>query len=59
MGVEGTCPGTELGPLDFTQAARFFGVEAVRAESADHVRELVADASELTGPLLVDVPLRL
>lgn len=58
MGVEGTCPGTELGPLDFTQAARFFGVEAVRAESADHLRELVADASDLTGPLLVDVPLR-
>ena len=58
MGVEGTCPGTELGPLDFTQAARFFGVEAVRAESADHLRELVAGASDLTGPLLVDVPLR-
>ncbi|MGX1478930.1 UNVERIFIED_CONTAM: benzoylformate decarboxylase [Streptomyces canus] len=58
MGVQGTCPGTELGPLDFTQAARFFGVDAIRADSADHVKELVAGASDLTGPLLVDVPLR-
>ena len=58
MGVQGTCPGTELGPLDFTPAARFFGVDAIRADSADHVKELVAGASDLTGPLLVDVPLR-
>lgn len=58
MGNQGACPGTELGPLDFTQAARFFGVDAVRADSADHLRELVARAGELTGPLLVDVPLR-
>ncbi|MGW1748839.1 thiamine pyrophosphate-binding protein [Streptomyces sp. NPDC002092] len=58
MGNQGVCPGTELGPLDFTQAARFFGVDAVRADSADHLRELVAGAGELTGPLLVDVPLR-
>jgi hypothetical protein len=34
---------------------RVFGVDAIRAESADHLRELVA-AGELTGPLLVDVP---
>ncbi|TQJ91348.1 thiamine pyrophosphate-binding protein [Streptomyces sp. SLBN-31] len=58
MGGQGVCPGTELGELDFTQAARFFGVDAVRAESADQLRELVARAGELTGPLLVDVPLR-
>ncbi|MCT9082654.1 thiamine pyrophosphate-binding protein [Streptomyces fulvoviolaceus] len=58
MGGLGVCPGTELGPLDFTQAARFFGVDAVRAESADHLRELVAGAGQLTGPLLVDVPVR-
>ncbi|MCD7443276.1 thiamine pyrophosphate-binding protein [Streptomyces lincolnensis] len=57
-GGEGVCPGTDLGPLDFTQAARFFGVDAVRAESADHLRQLVGGAGELTGPLLVDVPLR-
>ncbi|MFE0255596.1 thiamine pyrophosphate-binding protein [Streptomyces sp. NPDC059010] len=58
MGGKGVCPGTELGPLDFTLAAEFFGVDAVRAESATHLRELVARAGKLTGPLLVDVPLR-
>ncbi|NUT25024.1 MAG: thiamine pyrophosphate-binding protein, partial [Streptomyces sp.] len=58
MGGKGVCPGTELGPLDFTRAAAFFGVDAVRAESATHLRELVAGAGELTRPLLVDVPLR-
>ena len=58
MGNPGPCPGTDLGRLDFTQAARFFGVDAVRAASADHLRELVAGAGELTRPLLIDVPLR-
>ncbi|MFJ3771834.1 thiamine pyrophosphate-binding protein [Streptomyces sp. NPDC090075] len=58
MGGKGTCPGTELGRLDFTTAAEFFGVAAVRAGSADHLRELVAGAGELRAPLLVDVPLR-
>ncbi|MGW0569232.1 thiamine pyrophosphate-binding protein [Streptomyces tauricus] len=57
-GGTGTCPGTELGRLDFTQAARFFGVDAVRVGSADQLRELVAGAGELTRPMLVDVPLR-
>ncbi|MFE6486105.1 thiamine pyrophosphate-binding protein [Streptomyces sp. NPDC057757] len=58
MGGQGACPGTELGPLDFTQAARFFGLDAVRAESAEHLGELVSGAGKLTRPLLVDVPLR-
>ncbi|WP_330308978.1 MULTISPECIES: thiamine pyrophosphate-binding protein [unclassified Streptomyces] len=58
MGGHGPCPGTELGALDFTQAARFFGIDAVRAGSADHVRELVSGAAELTRPLLLDIPLR-
>ncbi|MCZ4513556.1 thiamine pyrophosphate-dependent enzyme, partial [Streptomyces sp. ActVer] len=58
MGGNGPCPGTELGRLDFTQAARFFGIDAVRAESADHLRELVGGAGELPRPMLVDVPLR-
>ncbi|MFG2549726.1 thiamine pyrophosphate-binding protein [Streptomyces sp. NPDC048581] len=58
MGGKGTCPGTDLGQLDFTQAAAFFGVDAVRAESAAQLRELVAGAGKLKGPLLVDVPLR-
>ncbi|MES5818092.1 thiamine pyrophosphate-binding protein [Streptomyces sp. RG80] len=58
MGGQGPCPGSDLGSLDFTRAAGFFGVDAVRAESAQHLRELVAGAGELTGPLLVDVPIR-
>ncbi|MFJ8538091.1 thiamine pyrophosphate-binding protein [Streptomyces sp. NPDC093591] len=58
MGGQGVCPGTELGQLDFTRAAGFFGVDAVRAQSATHLCELVADAGRLTRPLLVDVPLR-
>ncbi|KUL43999.1 thiamine pyrophosphate-binding protein [Streptomyces regalis] len=58
MGGQGVCPGTDLGRLDFTQAAGFFGVDAVRAQSATHLRELVAGAGKLTRPLLVDVPLR-
>ncbi|MFJ3669904.1 thiamine pyrophosphate-binding protein [Streptomyces sp. NPDC090106] len=57
LGAPGPCPGTDLGPLDFTRAAEFFGVDAVRARSAGHLRELVSGAGELTGPLLVDVPL--
>ncbi|GHG85396.1 thiamine pyrophosphate-binding protein [Streptomyces lanatus] len=58
MGGKGVCPGTDLGQLDFTQAAAFFGVDAVRAESATALRELVAGAGKLKRPLLVDVPLR-
>ncbi|MFE2065396.1 thiamine pyrophosphate-binding protein [Streptomyces sp. NPDC059467] len=58
MGGKGACPGTELGELDFTRAADFFGVASVRARSADHLRELVAGAGELRAPLLVHVPLR-
>ncbi|GAA3537749.1 thiamine pyrophosphate-binding protein [Streptomyces osmaniensis] len=58
MGGKGVCPGTDLGQLDFTRAAGFFGVDAVRAESAAHLRELVRGAGHLRGPLLVDVPLR-
>ncbi|MFC7266556.1 thiamine pyrophosphate-binding protein [Streptomyces lutosisoli] len=58
MGGHGPCPGTELGALDFTQAARFFGIDAVRAGSADHVRELVSGAAELARPLLLDIRLR-
>jgi benzoylformate decarboxylase len=57
-GGQGVCPGTQLGELDFTRAAGFFGVDAVRARSATHLREPVAGVGELTRPLPVDVPLR-
>jgi benzoylformate decarboxylase len=52
----GPHPGLDLGRMDWTKAADFFGVEARRVESAAELREVVA--SRLTGPLLVDVPLR-
>ncbi|MHA5051413.1 thiamine pyrophosphate-binding protein [Streptomyces sp. SD15] len=58
MGGQGQCPGTELGAHDFTRAARFFGIDAARAESADHLRDLVSAAGELRRPMLIDVPLR-
>lgn len=50
--------GLDLGPpaLDFTKAAEFFGIEAVRASSAEHLAEAVAKASAATGPVLIDVP---
>ncbi|MGW1026022.1 thiamine pyrophosphate-binding protein [Streptomyces sp. NPDC002577] len=58
LGLPGACPGTELGHLDFTRAARFFGIDAVRATSAAHLRAVVAEADRLKRPMLVDVPLR-
>lgn len=55
----GRCAGLDLGPpeLDFTEAARFFGVEAVRAGSARQVTEAVAKAVASGRPFLVDVPI--
>ena len=48
----------EPGParLDWTAAARFFGVASVRVESAEHLRETVARAGRLDGPLLIEAP---
>ncbi|GAA2727337.1 thiamine pyrophosphate-binding protein [Actinocorallia aurantiaca] len=55
---DGRCAGLDLNPpeLDFTEAARFFGVEAVRAGSARQVTEAVAKAVAGGRPFLVDVP---
>ncbi|HYQ66283.1 thiamine pyrophosphate-binding protein [Actinophytocola sp.] len=50
--------GTELGELDWTRAAEFFGVAARRVDSDADLRVLVASVGSLQGPLLVDVPLR-
>ena len=49
----------EPGParLDWTAAARFFGVASVRVESAEHLRETVARAGRLDGPLLIEAPI--
>ncbi len=53
-------PGLDLTPpvLDWAAAARFLGVESVRVGSADELRDVVATAAELDGPLLIDVPVR-
>ncbi|MGW7291964.1 thiamine pyrophosphate-binding protein [Streptomyces xiamenensis] len=52
-------PGLDLAPphLDFTVAAAFFGVDALRVTDRDELAEVVAGAAHRTGPLLVDVPL--
>jgi benzoylformate decarboxylase len=42
---------------DFTDAARFFGVDAVRVTHAAELAEIVAKSGTATGPLLVDVPI--
>lgn len=52
----GPHPGLDLGRMDWSKAADFFRVEARRVESDAELREVVA--RQLTGPLLVDVPLR-
>lgn len=50
--------GLDLAPprLDFTRAAGFFGITAVRATSTDHLAQVVAEAAAGTEPVLVDVP---
>nr|WGC84427.1 RsnH [Streptomyces sp.] len=51
--------GLDLAPprLDFTKAAEFFGIEAVRATSARHLAQTVAASARSRTPLLVDVPI--
>ncbi|MEO6082231.1 MAG: thiamine pyrophosphate-binding protein [Umezawaea sp.] len=55
----GAYVGLDLGPprLDFTAAAEFFGIEAVRAESTDHLAQLVTKGAASDTPLLIDVPI--
>lgn len=52
----GPHPGLDIGRMDWSKAAEFFGIAARRVESDAELRELVAGT--LTAPLLVDVPLR-
>ncbi|MFE5857209.1 thiamine pyrophosphate-binding protein [Streptomyces sp. NPDC056500] len=42
--------------LDFTRAAAFFGIEAVRATDAAELVAIVAKAAHRDTPLLIDVP---
>ncbi len=44
--------------LDWSAAARLFGVRGLRVGSAAELRDVVAGATALDGPLLVDVPVR-
>ncbi|MEU8180221.1 thiamine pyrophosphate-binding protein [Micromonospora sp. NPDC049044] len=50
--------GLDLGPpeLDFTRAAEFFGIRALRVHSADHLAEAVAKAAVGDEAVLIDVP---
>ncbi|MFC1437089.1 thiamine pyrophosphate-binding protein [Streptacidiphilus sp. N1-10] len=48
--------GPTVGRLDWSHAARFFGIQAVRIDSAEQLREVAATVGELDAPLLVDVP---
>lgn len=54
----GPHPGLDLGHMDWSKAALFFGIATHRVDSDDELREVVASAGALTAPLLVDVPLR-
>jgi benzoylformate decarboxylase len=54
----GPHPGLDLGRMDWSKAALFFGVATHRVESDAELREVVASAGSLVEPLLVDVPLR-
>ncbi|TDD79412.1 thiamine pyrophosphate-binding protein [Actinomadura darangshiensis] len=50
--------GMDLGPpaLDWQSAARLFGIGAVRAGSADELRDAVAEVRDLAAPLLIEAP---
>lgn len=50
-------PGLDLGPpaLDFTVAARFFGVDAVRVLDPEELTSVIAKGAAGDAPLLVDV----
>jgi benzoylformate decarboxylase len=54
----GHYPGLDLAPprLDFTRAAGFFGMDAVRVHSAAELTDSVARAARSRRPLLIDVP---
>lgn len=50
--------GLDLGELDWREAARFFGIPALRVGTADELGAAVGAVAALDGPLLVEVPLR-
>jgi len=58
--ARGAYVGLDLAPprLDWASVARSFGVAAIRVGSAEELREAVARVPELTGPLLIETPVR-
>ncbi|WP_338742879.1 thiamine pyrophosphate-binding protein [Actinomadura luteofluorescens] len=50
--------GMDLAPpaLDWQSAAPLFGIDAVRAGSADELRDAVASVKDLAAPLLIEAP---
>jgi benzoylformate decarboxylase len=54
----GQHPGLDLGRMEWSKAALFFGIAARRVDSDEELREIVASSGALSGPLLVDVPVR-
>jgi benzoylformate decarboxylase len=54
----GPHPGLDLGRMDWSTAAEFFGIAARRVASDTELLEVVASAGSLEAPLLVDVPIR-
>lgn len=51
--------GMDLAPprLDWRHAARFFGIDSLRVETADALRDAVAAGKDLDGPLVIEVPI--
>ncbi|TDC49304.1 thiamine pyrophosphate-binding protein [Micromonospora sp. KC207] len=56
---QGRYLGLDLGPpaLDFTRAAAFFGMGAIRVRDTTELTEAVAKAGTRDAPLLIDVPI--
>ncbi|PRY40559.1 thiamine pyrophosphate-binding protein [Umezawaea tangerina] len=53
----GQYPGLDLGSLDFTRAAGFFDIDAVRVGDTADLVDVIAKSARRTAPLLVDVPI--
>lgn len=57
VGLDLPVAGPSAPRLNWSDAARFFGIESVRAQSPAQLRDLAAGVGTLAGPLLVDVPI--
>lgn len=49
----GDTPGTTIGGIDFTAIAEGYGAEVVHARGLDHLRAVLAEATQ--GPRLIQV----